>query len=105
MKLKEKLVREKQYTDRPHTQQSKESSSLAARFSNELPLHKLKKDMGENHQRKTSVDKENFHGMINSVPASEPEHYLKNNMKASSNSGKRFKTQTGYEPKLTNSRY
>ena len=26
-------------------------------------------------------------------------------MKASTNSGKRFKTQTGYEPKLTSSRY
>ena len=72
MKLKEKLVREKQNTDRPQTYQRAEVNPKVTKFSHEQLMHNLKQHTGDIDHRKKSVDKENFHGMINSVPASEP---------------------------------
>ena len=72
MKLKEKLVREKQNTDRPQTYQRSEVNPKVTKFSHEQLIHNLKHHTEDIPQRKKSVDKENFHGMINSVPASEP---------------------------------
>ena len=43
--------------------------------------------------------------MINSVPALQPESHFKNTIKIDNYEGRRFKTQTGYEPTLTSSRY
>ena len=81
MKLKQKFVQEKQLTDRPQLPKHTDSTPLLARLEHEYLFHNSNYDSRSNHHRKKSTDKENVHGMINSVPLLYPEHQPKNTIK------------------------
>lgn len=99
MRFKDRLSKDKQLTDRPKFTKNTDSTPSLAKFEHH---HHVLPQQACLARRK---DKENTHGMINSVPASQGDYLPHDAIKIDNYEGKRFRTQNNYEPTLVSSRY
>lgn len=84
------------------------SSPLLTRLEREYLFaqqQKTSRDHPSNQHQDRERGKENFHSMINSVPHTRSHHEPAPIVKIDNYEGRRFKTQQGYSPMMTKSRY
>lgn len=105
MRFKDRLSKDKQLTDRPQFTKHTDSTPSLARLEHDHQYHHAPPQHHAFPPRRISKDKENAHGMINSVPASQGDYLPHDAIKIDNYEGKRFKTQNNYEPTLVSSRY
>lgn len=97
MKAKEKLVKEKQFTDRPQiNSRYTESNQMLSRLENQYLFNQQNGQKTSRDKFIRAGDKENFAHMVNSVPVDYNDYASHNVIRIDNYEGKRFKTHQGY---------